>query len=78
MKEVVKKTPGGRLVIHRRKGKVGFARCANCKKPLLGVPALRPSKLSKLSKTKKRPNRPYGGYLCSNCMRIEIKRKVRG
>jgi large subunit ribosomal protein L34e len=75
---VVRKTPGGRIVTHFRRKKVGVARCANCKKPLMGVPRLRPGKLSKLSKTKKRPTRPYGGYLCSSCMRLEIKRKVRG
>ena len=77
-KKIRKRTPGGRLVIHFRRKKVGYAKCAICKKPLSGVPRLRPSEIRKLPKSQRRPTRPYGGYLCSACMRKEIKKRVRG
>jgi large subunit ribosomal protein L34e len=77
MKKVKIRTPGNRLIIRVRGKKPSTAKCAKCKKPLSGVPRLRPSQLRKLPKTKRRPTRPYGGYLCSSCMRELIKEKVR-
>jgi large subunit ribosomal protein L34e len=78
MKKIAKRTPGGKLTIHYRREKVGFARCARCKKPLIGVPSLSRVEISRLPKSRRRPTRPYGGYLCSRCMRSEIKKRVRG
>lgn len=69
------KTPGARLKIHYRKRKPKMAHCAHCKKELKGVPRDLPYKIRKLSKTKKRPERPFGGYLCSECMRKEIRQR---
>lgn len=77
LKRVKVRTPGGRVVIHYKKKKPNKAKCANCKKPLSGVPRLRSNELRKLSKTEKRPERPYGGYLCSECMRKLMKEKAR-
>jgi len=70
------RTPGNRLVIHFKEKQVRAARCAICKKPLHGVPRLRASNLKKLAKTKKRPERPYGGYLCSECMRNLMRKRL--
>ncbi len=75
LRKVKKTTPGGKRVIHYEKRRPNPAVCAICKKPLKGVPRLRPSELKKLPKTKKRPERPYGGYLCSSCMKSQIKEK---
>ena len=71
------KTPGGELRTHYRKEKPSPAVCANCKKPLHGVPRERPIDLGQFSRSKRRPERPYGGNLCSACTRQRIKAKVR-
>jgi len=68
-------TPGGTVKIHYTKKKPGIARCAECKKPLHGVPRGLPSEIAKLTKTQKRPDRPYGGNLCPPCTRKHIKSK---
>ena len=70
------RTPGNRISIHKKRAKVGIRLCANCKKPLHGIPNLKPSELNKLSKTKKSVNRVYGGYLCSNCAKELLKEKA--
>ena len=62
---------GTRLHYLKRKPKKNH--CAECQRPLPGVPKLRPYQLRKLSKTSRRPQRPYGGVLCSPCMRDKIK-----
>jgi large subunit ribosomal protein L34e len=71
------KTPGGALRIHYTKRKPSPAVCANCKKPLHGVPRRRGIDIGKLAKSHKRPERPYGGNLCSACMREKIKSSIR-
>lgn len=76
LSRVIKRTPGGRTVIHYRKKKPSPAKCAICKKPLKGVPRVISSKLKRIPKSEKRPNRPYGGNLCSSCMREKIKEKL--
>ncbi|HDJ89961.1 MAG TPA: 50S ribosomal protein L34e [Thermoprotei archaeon] len=65
------RTPGGRLVIHYLKKKVKIPRCSLCKKPLNGFPNSR-----KKIKYHRPPNRIYGGYLCSNCLRLALKRRI--
>jgi large subunit ribosomal protein L34e len=67
-RRVIRRTPGGDVVIHFEKRKPKPARCARCGRPLGGVPRLRPSELRKLPKTAKRPERPYGGVLCGTCL----------
>lgn len=56
-RRIVRKTPGGVLVIHYKRKSPGRPRCAVCRKPLSG----------------KRPKRPYGGNLCPRCSRERIK-----
>ncbi len=77
MKRVAKRTPGGRVVLHFRKKRPGYAKCAVCKRELHGVARGRSSEIRRLSRSRRRVSRPYGGYLCSSCMRAEIKRMVR-
>ncbi len=67
----------GKTRIHYRKRKPSKSKCAKCKAILKGVPHVRASKLKSIPKTKKRPERPFGGVLCSKCMRIEIKRRIK-
>ncbi len=78
VKKMYKRIPGGKTVIHYKKEKPGIQKCAECKKPLHGIPKLSTSKLSGMPKTKKRPQRSYGGYLCSKCSRRKITEKIRG
>ncbi len=77
LKRVSKRTPGGRLVLHFRKRRPGSPKCALCKRELHGVARGRGTELSRVRRSQRRVSRPYGGYLCSACMRAEIKRLVR-
>ncbi|RMF07123.1 50S ribosomal protein L34e [Candidatus Woesearchaeota archaeon] len=74
---VARKTPGGRVSVRRVARKPEAAKCAECGKPLKGVPRELPSKMRNLPKTAKRPERPFGGYLCSSCMRKLMVKKAR-
>ncbi|MCX6815112.1 MAG: 50S ribosomal protein L34e [Candidatus Aenigmarchaeota archaeon] len=71
------KLPGGASIIHYFKRRPSQAVCANCKKPLHGVPRERDVDLGKLSRRQKRPERPYGGNLCATCARAKIKSRLR-
>ncbi len=77
LRKIVVKTPGNRITFHYSKRKPSMAHCAGCHQPLHGVPSAIPSKLNKLAKSSKRPERPYGGVLCSKCMRLTIKERIR-
>ncbi|HIH32057.1 TPA: 50S ribosomal protein L34e [Candidatus Woesearchaeota archaeon] len=69
------KTPKHTRLVYAKK-KPSKAHCADCGKVLHGVASARPYLMSKLSKTQKRPERPYAGMLCSECMRIRIKKTI--
>lgn len=68
-------TPGGAINVHYIKRKPKIAHCAVCHKALQGVPRLLPYQVRQLSISEKRPERPFGGKLCSECMRNEIKNR---
>lgn len=72
-KKIKRRTPSGRSVVRRGRGKPAFSKCAVCGAKLHGMPRLRPSGLRKLPKSKRVPNRPYGGYLCTRCTRELLK-----
>jgi large subunit ribosomal protein L34e len=76
LKRKQKRTPGNRKVIHYDSKKTKIAKCANCGKPLKGVPRLARTGMRRLPKTKRRPERPYGGHLCSSCMRKKMRNRV--
>ncbi len=76
-KRTFKRTPGGKTVLQYKKKKPSKHICAECKKPLHGVPRGRPYEIRKLAKSKKRPNRAYGGYLCTECARKVFKQEAR-
>ncbi|MBI5871810.1 50S ribosomal protein L34e [archaeon] len=76
LRRIQRRVPGGRTVMHFKKRKPNIAKCAHCKKPLAGVPRLRPYKMKNLQKTKKRPERKYGGILCSACTRRKIMQEA--
>lgn len=75
-RRIVRKIPGGALVIHYKKKKPKQAKCAGCGKPLTGVKRNIPSRVKNLAKSKKRPSRPYGGNLCSRCSREAVRGKI--
>ena len=76
LRRVKIKTPTGRHVVHYKRRRPDTAICAQCKKPLHGIPRLRASRFSDLAKTQKRPERPYGGNLCSPCMRAKMRERM--
>ena len=76
-RRVYVKVPGGRTVLHYRKRKPAKAKCGRCGKILVGVVRERPYIMRNLARTKKRPSRPYGGVLCSSCMGLVLKEKIR-
>jgi len=71
------RTPGNRSVMHFLKRKPNKAKCAICGKQLSGVPIALPSIFKHFSKTQKRPERKYGGNLCPECSREQIKKQAR-
>ncbi len=76
LRQLKRRTPGGRPTILYQRRRPELAKCASCKAILGGVPRLRPSGISKLSKSKLRPSRAYGGNLCPSCLKVKIKQKV--
>ena len=74
-KRIKKRLPSGKMTIHFVKKKVNATVCAVCKIRLNGVKSAIPAKLKKMSKSKKTVCRLYGGYLCTKCVRTNIKNK---
>ena len=70
-------TPSGISKIHYNKRNKKFSRCALCHQQLHGVPRKDRITTSRLNKVKKRPDRIYGGVLCPNCLKSELKRNIR-
>jgi large subunit ribosomal protein L34e len=71
------KTPGGRIVVHRRKNyRVGGV-CAISGDKLSLSRRTKPGLRRKASRSRKRPNRPYGGMVSSRTLRRGITRQVR-
>eukprot|EP00239_Pterosperma_sp_CCMP1384_P001156 CAMPEP_0197844594 /NCGR_PEP_ID=MMETSP1438-20131217/1595_1 /TAXON_ID=1461541 /ORGANISM="Pterosperma sp., Strain CCMP1384" /LENGTH=120 /DNA_ID=CAMNT_0043455491 /DNA_START=62 /DNA_END=424 /DNA_ORIENTATION=+ len=72
------KTPGGKLTISYTKKRSNGPICGepSCRKPLPGIPRLRPRQYSaaQLAKNKKTVHRAYGGVLCAGCVRVRIQR----
>ncbi len=74
LKKIIRRTPGGRVVVHYKRGKTGKHHCAICGKPLHGVPhGKRPAQVRKLAKTERRPERIFAGILCPECTRRVIE-----
>lgn len=71
-KRHIRKTPGGRVVVHYEKEKRNKDRCAVCKGELRGVYHGR----GDFSKTFRIVKRPYGGYLCHACLQRLIEEKL--
>merc|ERR1712204_97936 len=64
------RTPGGRLLARTVKKRAKGPHCGDCKKRLIGIPALRPVEYSRLKKRKRSINRAYGGSRCGGCVRM--------
>merc|ERR1711957_1111330 len=68
------RTPGGKLTNHTVKKKPSGPKCGDCKKRLLGIPALRPTEYKRIRKAARKVNRAYGGSRCASCVRSRIVR----
>jgi large subunit ribosomal protein L34e len=77
LRKVKIKLPGGASIIHYFRRRPSGAVCANCKKPLHGVPRERDASLKGIPKSRRRPERPYGGNLCPSCAREKVKSRLR-
>lgn len=77
LRRVKRKLPGGKTVTHYEKRNPKQPKCANCKTELKGIPRKRPYQMQRLGLSKKRTERPFGGYLCSKCSRLLIKKEAR-
>ncbi|NWF95296.1 MAG: 50S ribosomal protein L34e [Candidatus Thorarchaeota archaeon] len=71
------KTPGGRVVVHRRKIYSTRGKCALSSRPLQMPRESRQDRLIRASHSSKRPNRPYGGMICASALKREIIKRVR-
>lgn len=76
LRRVHKKTPGARNLIHYEKRKPQHAKCS-CGKPLRGILRAIVSKFRNSPRSAKKNNRAYGGNLCSECARKNLKNKAR-
>ncbi|MHA1377755.1 MAG: 50S ribosomal protein L34e [Candidatus Helarchaeota archaeon] len=70
-------TPSGKNKIHYSERKTNLRHCALCHRQLHGVPRAIKSGISKINKARKRPERIYGGYLCYQCLKAELKKAIR-
>ncbi len=76
LKRVIRRTPGGRIVVHYERRKNTPMRCGRCGAILCGVP-IKDRERRKLPKSMKRPERMFGGVLCPRCLREVLKEVVR-
>lgn len=71
-----KVTPGNKNVIHYERRKPKVAHCMKCKKPLQGIPRVRPSKMKKIPRTSRKASRPYSGKFCAICLKELIQEAI--
>ena len=70
-------TPGRTNKIHYKDRKPSLSKCALCNRNLHGVPRASQALGKNMNKVKKRPERIYGGYLCAQCLKDQLKRNAR-
>jgi large subunit ribosomal protein L34e len=73
----VVKTPGGRLVVHRRKNYRATGKCALTGAKMQTPRGAKHGLSGRTSKSTKRPNRPYGGVVTPKALRRAIIRRSR-
>jgi len=71
-----KTTPGNKNVIHYSRRKPKKAHCMLCKRPLQGIPRVRPSQMKKIPKTSRKTTRPYSGKFCASCLQSLIQDSI--
>jgi len=74
-KKMKKRTPSGKQVVHIKKERPAYMKCGKCGKKIVRA-RLIPKIIKKISKVKKRPERPLP-HLCSKCLRVEMKTRLR-
>ena len=76
LKKIRKKLPGGGYIIHYKRENPSVQKCADCKKPMLGVSTGRFTKIKNAAKSIKKPTRKYSGNLCASCTSKKISQEV--
>ncbi len=71
------RTPGNRIVRHKRREKTSKHVCGLCGSVLSGVPRGKGSEIKKMTHSQRKPSRPFGGQLCSRCTRNIIKLRAK-
>lgn len=75
-KKFKRRAPGGKITIHIKKKKAGYAKCGNCGSKL-NRKRLNPTQIRKIPKNQRKSQRPLP-HLCPSCMKLEMKNKARG
>ncbi len=73
-RKIWRRTPGGETKLVIEKGLGDYPKCAICGKKLQGLP--RAKEMRWLNITQKRVSRMYGGYLCSECARKVLRKRI--
>lgn len=76
-KRVYKRLPGAGQSVHYRLRVGAVQRCRVCKRPLAGVPRASRFAASKLSRGKKSVSRPFGGQICPDCLKRDLRQASR-
>ncbi len=71
------RTPGNQNTTHYWRKKPKYGHCAICKRPLQGIPRLRPAELKKTTKVSRRASRMESGRYCTQCLKALIKEAAR-
>lgn len=77
LKRKYTRVPGGKSVLHYKRRKTSYHKCAQCGALLGGVPRGNPAQIGKFSRSERTVSRPYGGYLCSACLKRMLISKAR-
>jgi len=73
MKRVNKAAASGKRRTRYKRKINAPAHCRLCGQPLAGIMHLAPLKASKLNKSRKKVWRPYGGQLCHECLKLNLR-----
>ncbi len=69
--------PGGTTELKFKERTSKQPHCADCGRPLPGIPRMNTTEAKNAAKTQKRPERPFGGVLCSPCLRKRMTEQLK-
>jgi large subunit ribosomal protein L34e len=74
-RRLMRRSPGGRALVHHEVRFSSRPRCAVCGKTLGGIDEAR---VKTMHLPLDPPSRPYGGYVCHRCLSLGLRLSVRG